>query len=358
MLDGEILRDELARLEERRRERLRAAGERFAAFMARHPEVERARRALRAAYIAAARQAAGGAPAPQPPLEAEKAYEDALSEALLEEGLAPGRWSRYFGCSSAGIRGSPGVRKNALSLRHAAVLSRMSLSACLRPECTFEKCDLSVFPEAVSDGPMAFSQRQQMARLYGYCRQWVDEFPNNPKPHLLLMGGVGLGKTYLLHAMAHRIIEEKRTAVLNTTAYHIVAEARHGFDALGNIEPYLSAPVLIIDDLGTEPAIPGVTAETLFTVLNERHSAGRHTLMATNLTLQELGKLYGETAAVSTGPEGDLCGGTKGPRYPGAGSGSNRKPRCGRGVRKGSPHPAWRRVFSAILAVNKHQGKG
>lgn len=294
MLDGEILRDELARLEERRRERLRAAGERSAAFLARHPEVERARRTLRAVCIAAARQAAGGASA-GPPLEAERAYEDALSAALTGEGLAPDALEPVFGCPLCRDTGFAGeLEKTLCPCVTAAALSRMSLSARLRPECTFAGSDLSVFPETVSEGPKAYGQRQQMERLYGYCRRWVDDFPNNPKPHLLLIGGVGLGKTYLLHAMAHRIIEEKRTAVLNTTAYHIVAEARHGFDALGNIEPYLSAPVLIVDDLGTEPAIPGVTAETLFTVLNERHAAGRHTLMATNLTIQELGKLYGE----------------------------------------------------------------
>ncbi|MGI5877150.1 MAG: ATP-binding protein [Christensenellales bacterium] len=295
MLDGEVLRDELTRLEDRRRRRVHEAAERMSAFMARHPEVDVARRSMRAEGIAAARRAAAGEPDAQAALRAAREYEALLAAALSADGLQADALEPVFDCSRCKDTGyTRGALRNLCECVLTRVLARMSQSARLRPECTFNQCDFDRFPEIVSVDGKPYNQRLQMQRLFAYCARWVDDFPDNEKPHLLLSGGVGLGKTFLLHAIAHRIIHEKRVTVLNTSAYHIVAEARKGFDALGSIELYLSAPVLILDDLGTEPLFPGVTAETLFTVLNERQSSGRHTLIATNLSLADLAERYGE----------------------------------------------------------------
>lgn len=40
----------------------------------------------------------------------------------------------------------------------------------------------------------------------------------------------------------------------------------------------------MIDDLGTEPMVPGITIETLFALINERQFSGKATVIATNLT--------------------------------------------------------------------------
>ena len=50
----------------------------------------------------------------------------------------------------------------------------------------------------------------------------------------------------------------------------------------------------MLDDLGTEPMIPGVTIETLFAAINERQFSGKATVIATNLTKNELFTQYGE----------------------------------------------------------------
>ena len=55
-----------------------------------------------------------------------------------------------------------------------------------------------------------------------------------------------------------------------------------------------SPELLLLDDLGTEPMIPGVTRETLFAAINERQFAGKATVIATNLTKNELFTQYGE----------------------------------------------------------------
>ena len=61
-----------------------------------------------------------------------------------------------------------------------------------------------------------------------------------------------------------------------------------GFAAL------IDAPLLLIDDLGTEPMMRNITVEYLFTLLNERIASKRHTVVATNLTPVQLKERYGE----------------------------------------------------------------
>ena len=53
-------------------------------------------------------------------------------------------------------------------------------------------------------------------------------------------------------------------------------------------------PLLLIDDLGTEPMMRNITVEYLFTLLNERIAAKRHTVIATNLSPVQLQERYGE----------------------------------------------------------------
>ena len=54
----------------------------------------------------------------------------------------------------------------------------------------------------------------------------------------------------------------------------------------------LTCPLLLIDDLGTEPVLRNITVEYLFLLLNERE--GMATVTATNLTPAQLMNRYGE----------------------------------------------------------------
>ena len=56
----------------------------------------------------------------------------------------------------------------------------------------------------------------------------------------------------------------------------------------------MNAPLLLLDDLGTEPLMNNVTVTQLFNLLNERQLAGRHTVISTNLTVSELRERYTE----------------------------------------------------------------
>ena len=59
----------------------------------------------------------------------------------------------------------------------------------------------------------------------------------------------------------------------------------------------MNAPILLIDDLGTEPMLQNITIEQLFNLLNERQLNRRHTVISTNLTMTELKERYNERIA-------------------------------------------------------------
>lgn len=157
-------------------------------------------------------------------------------------------------------------------------------------EQCFERFDLMRFPEA--DG-----QRDRMAAARKICEAYADGFPDTRYRNLLLTGAGGLGKTFLLNCIYARVVDRGGSAV-RITAFRMFEAMRRqhmGEDAAGEgFRSLLDAPLLLIDDLGTEPMMRNITVEYLFTLLNERIAAKRHTVVATNLSPVQLQERYGE----------------------------------------------------------------
>ena len=160
-------------------------------------------------------------------------------------------------------------------------------------EQSFERFDANVAPEA--DG-----QRDRLVKARNLCQRYADAFPDTEYRNLLLTGEGGLGKTFLLNCIFGRVTGRGFSAV-RVTAFrmfeamrrqHVVGDENYdGFSAL------IEVPLLLIDDLGTEPMMRNITLEYLFTLLNERIAAKRHTVIATNLTPPQLKERYGERVA-------------------------------------------------------------
>ena len=160
-------------------------------------------------------------------------------------------------------------------------------------EQNFARFDPSFIPEA--DG-----QRENTLKIRRLCEEYADRFPNFVYRNLVLTGGGGLGKTFLLNSIFERVTSRGFSAV-RITAFRMFEAMRQ--QHVGNDEKYdgftalIEAPLLLIDDLGTEPMMRNITVEYLFTLLNERAAAKRHTVVATNLTPTELKERYGERVA-------------------------------------------------------------
>jgi DNA replication protein DnaC len=61
-----------------------------------------------------------------------------------------------------------------------------------------------------------------------------------------------------------------------------------------DLTPLFEVPLLIIDDLGTEPMTRNVTIEYFFDLINERYVSGLHTVIVTNMGFLELKQQYGD----------------------------------------------------------------
>ena len=160
-------------------------------------------------------------------------------------------------------------------------------------EQNFERFDAERIPEA--DG-----QRARTIKARQVCEDYANAFPDTAYRNLLLTGEGGLGKTFVLNSIFERVAARGFTAV-RITAFRMFEAMRQqhvgnddDFDGFASL---IDAPLLLIDDLGTEPMMRNITVEYLFTLLNERMAAKRHTVIATNLTPVQLKERYGERVA-------------------------------------------------------------
>lgn len=145
--------------------------------------------------------------------------------------------------------------------------------------------------------PEEDSQRARLMKVKQLCEDYANDFPNTAQRNLMLFGSGGLGKTFLLNCVYQRVMARGYSAV-RVTAFRMFEAMRR--QHVGNDENYdgftalIEAPLLLIDDLGTEPMMRNITLEYLFTLLNERIAARRHTMLCTNLTPVQLKERYGE----------------------------------------------------------------
>ena len=158
---------------------------------------------------------------------------------------------------------------------------------------TFENYDPEVFSDKDEVG--GTTQRQMAELIRKTCQNFADTFPATQWQNLLLMGQSGLGKTYMLRCIAHRTAE-RGFQPMYTSAYHLLELARKGYmeNSSAPLAPLMEAPLLLIDDLGTEPLMQNITVTQLFNLLNERQLRGLHTVISTNLSMSELKERYTE----------------------------------------------------------------
>lgn len=147
---------------------------------------------------------------------------------------------------------------------------------------------------AVKDG----AQRENLKKLYAYFKAYADKLPNVKAKSVVLFGGIGTGKTCLASAIAREAIERGKSAKV-VSAYEfnsnmLEAHTSPICERNARLKDYLTADLLVIDDLGTEPMLKNVTVEYLLLVIEERQNKGLPTLITTNFSPARLLDRYGE----------------------------------------------------------------
>ena len=155
---------------------------------------------------------------------------------------------------------------------------------------TFETFNAAFVPEESG-------QRARLLEAKGLLEDFADRYPRARWRNIVLSGAGGLGKSFLLNCVYERV-SSRGLPALRTTAYRMfdAMRKRHmgddgGADAFAAL---LEVPLLLVDDLGTEPLMRNITVEYLFLLLNERMEAGLSTMVTTNLTPAQIQERYGE----------------------------------------------------------------
>ncbi len=143
-----------------------------------------------------------------------------------------------------------------------------------------------------------FDNPKKVGLIYDKMRKFIEEMDETSIDNVLLFGDTGVGKTYLLECMATLAIDSFKQVKFVTAfnfnqdmlKYHCAS-----FEEKSIImDDYLNADILFIDDLGTENKINNVTCEYLYSVLNDRMTKHKKTVISTNLDFAQIQDVYGE----------------------------------------------------------------
>ncbi len=171
-------------------------------------------------------------------------------------------------------------RADELRAQRAEALRRMSNLEAL-DRFTFD----SFRPEGMGLSP---DRQKNLRRAYDVARAYA----RNPEGWLFFRGGYGCGKTHLAAAIANVCLEQGIN-VLFVTVPDLLDHLRAAFAPLSEqtyderFEQVRTAPVLILDDLGTEYGTPWAL-EKLFQLLNYRYMSRLPTVITTNQDFEEL----------------------------------------------------------------------
>ena len=300
--DANVLRRATQRLEQGRRERRERVENLRRDAYARQPKLERLDRQLQqtmAQLVAAAlRQGEDPARAVREVRERNLAIQQERAVLLGALGLPEDALDDKPACPLCGDTGWQGA-KMCRCLRELCAREQIAeLSKLLDlGEQSFDTFRMDYYSQ--SPWPGGTSPRENMELVYEVCLNYAQKFGRFPIRNLFLTGAPGLGKTFLSACIA-RTVSEKGHSVVYDTAGNIFAqfEARKfqrdsadGQEARDETRRYLNCDLLILDDLGSELTTQ-FTQSALYELVNSRLVGEKHTVISTNLTLEEAARRY------------------------------------------------------------------
>jgi len=216
--------------------------------------------------------------------------------ALLRENGFDENWlDPIFTCPDCEDSGYTGSGKKTLCkcalARYARLMEKEGASA---QEESFEAFDLTVFPDENLPGS-DISQRQYMQVIRNKCLEFSSALPHPDHHTILMYGGSGLGKTYLMRCIQQKAVDRGIPAMF-VTANQFIRAARESIFSRNSeeLDAITETPLLLLDDVGTEPLIESITVEQFFVLINDRQSKRLCTVLSTNLSLDEIKKRYTE----------------------------------------------------------------
>ncbi|TRO38574.1 AAA family ATPase [Pseudomonas sp. ALS1131] len=176
----------------------------------------------------------------------------------------------------------------------AEALNRRLIATGITPR--FRGCTFDTFS---TDGELAGPKSSALAA----CREYAEAFEDHVKigRGLLLLGGVGTGKTHLACAIAQHAVRTFEAWAVVTSAAEICRVMRGSFGKGATyteadvLEELAGPDLLVIDEIGVQSASdfsPGVLSD----VIDRRYQHLRPTILVSNRTALELSRFIGDRA--------------------------------------------------------------
>ena len=137
---------------------------------------------------------------------------------------------------------------------------------------------------------------ENMEDVVRQCKDMIARFASE-HGSLLLMGDVGIGKTFLARCIAKELLEQYYSVVYLSAneLFELLSRFRceNEEEEEEKSRYILDSDLLIIDDLGTELS-NSLTTSKLFYCINERLLRRKGTIITTNLSLEKIRDIYSE----------------------------------------------------------------
>ncbi|MBQ6803699.1 MAG: ATP-binding protein [Clostridia bacterium] len=295
-MDSRILAAVAAELEAKRALNEQEENRRKEEIASRHPDIqtlidqrhEMVMRSIRGVF---------GASVGEDPEKRMQTYNEKIASLLESRGYPRDYLSPVCSCKLCGDLGytyENSIQKPCECLKQHYLAHLSQEGEIAQGEHTFENYDASRFPEAPLPGTDV-TQREYMEIVKKKCQVFSAQVPFGSQKTLLLHGGSGLGKTYLLQCIGNAA-RSRGVDTLYTSANDLFMALKNAcFSRTGETaDEYFDAPLLLIDDLGVEPMMENITVEQMYNLINSRLSHGLYTAITTNLSRTELEKRYTE----------------------------------------------------------------
>lgn len=163
----------------------------------------------------------------------------------------------------------------------------------------FETFSYDYYDKAYIEETTGLSPYENIRRVVRECIDFIKNF-NSSYENILFYGNTGVGKTFLSNCIAKELLNTSHTVIYLTSfqLFDILEKNKFkkGDDDFETVEQFngiLNCDLLIIDDLGTELNNSFISSQ-LYLCINERHLSRKSTVISTNLSLDELNRMYSE----------------------------------------------------------------
>lgn len=127
--------------------------------------------------------------------------------------------------------------------------------------------------------------------VFKMVADFVEQYPNPEQKGLYLYGDMGIGKSYLMAAMAHELSEQRgaATTLLHFPSFTIdVKNAINTGTVKEEIDAVKTADILILDDIGAEQSTSWIRDEVLQVILQYRMLEELPTFFTSNYSFKDL----------------------------------------------------------------------